>query len=100
LAQLGEQESETIAKHRDQDVRALRPNNRRAGQFDALELLRTKRLIRWEDIFMQKQNDQIVETAVGARAVFLGRPVLVVLVVSFVLGVAVMTLTYLGAFKI
>jgi hypothetical protein len=100
LAQLGEQESETIAKHRDQDVRALRPNNRRAGQFDALELLRTKRLIRWEDIFMQKQNDQIVETAVGARAGFLGRPVLVVLVVSCVLGVAVMTLTYLGAFKI
>ena len=63
----------------------------------------------WELIFfqmidggempMEKKNDQIVETAVEARAGFLGRPVLLVLVVSCALAVAVMVLTYVGVVK-
>jgi hypothetical protein len=48
---------------------------------------------------MEKKNDQIVETAVEARAGFLGRPVLLVLVVSCALAVAVMVLTYVGVVK-
>jgi hypothetical protein len=52
------------------------------------------------EIPMEKKNDQkIVETAVEARAGFLGRPVLLVLVVSCVLAVAVMVLTYVGVVK-
>ena len=38
------------------------------------------------EIPMEKKNDQIIETAVEARAGFLGRPVLLVLVVSCVLA--------------
>ena len=48
---------------------------------------------------MEKKNDQIVETAVEARAGFLGRPVLWVLVVSCALAVVVMVLTYVGVVK-
>jgi hypothetical protein len=48
---------------------------------------------------MEKKNDHIVETAVEARAGFLGRPVLLVLVVSCALAVAVMVLTYVGVVK-
>ena len=48
---------------------------------------------------MKKNGDQIVETAVEARAGFLGRPVLLVLVVSCVLAAVVMVLAYVGAFK-
>ena len=51
------------------------------------------------EIPMQTENDQIVETAVEARAGFLGRPVLLVLVVSCALAVVVMVLTYVGVVK-
>ena len=37
---------------------------------------------------MKKDGEQIVETAVEARAGFLGRPVLLVLIVSCALAVA------------
>jgi hypothetical protein len=49
---------------------------------------------------MEKMNNQIVETAVEARAGFLGRPVLLVLVVSCVLAAAFMVLTYVGVVKL
>jgi hypothetical protein len=52
------------------------------------------------EVPMQKKGDQIVETAVEARAGFLGRPVLLVLVVSCVLAAAVMVLTYVGVVKL
>jgi hypothetical protein len=38
---------------------------------------------------MEKQNGRIVESAVGARGGFLGRPVLVVLIVSSLLLIAI-----------
>jgi hypothetical protein len=47
---------------------------------------------------MHKDGKQIVETAVEARAGFLGRPVLLVLVVSCILAVAALVLTYSGMF--
>ncbi len=45
---------------------------------------------------MHKNGRQTVETAVEARGGFLGRPVLLVLVVSCVLAVAALVLTYSG----
>ena len=45
---------------------------------------------------MKKENDQIVETAVEARGGFLGRPVLLVLVVSVALAIAFMVFSYMG----
>jgi hypothetical protein len=52
------------------------------------------------EVPMEKKGDQIVETAVEARAGFLGRPVLLVLIVSCVLAAAVMVLTYVGVVKL
>jgi hypothetical protein len=49
---------------------------------------------------MKKNGDQIVETAVEARAGFLGRPVLLVLVTSCLLAVVVMVLAYVGVVKL
>lgn len=46
--------------------------------------------------FMEKDKEQIVETAVEARGGFLGRPVLLVLVVSVALAVAFMIFSYMG----
>ncbi len=48
---------------------------------------------------MHKEGDQIVETPVEARAGFLDRPVLVVLIVSVVLAAACLAVTYAGIFK-
>ncbi len=48
---------------------------------------------------MKKDGEQIVETAVEARAGFLGRPVLLVLVVSVALAVAFMVFSYMGTPK-
>jgi hypothetical protein len=45
---------------------------------------------------MQKDGNQIVETAAEARGGLLGRPVLLVLVVSCVLAVAALLITYSG----
>lgn len=45
---------------------------------------------------MRTENGHIVETAVEARAGFLGRPVLVVLVVSTALVIIAFSMTYLG----
>lgn len=47
---------------------------------------------------MHKEGDRIVETSVEARQGVLGRPVLVVLVVSCVLAVVVMAIAYAGVF--
>jgi hypothetical protein len=47
---------------------------------------------------MHKEGDHIVETAVEARQGFLGRPVLVVLVVSCVLAVVFLGLSFVGVF--
>ncbi|CAN0479833.1 unnamed protein product [Phaeothamnion confervicola] len=45
---------------------------------------------------MKKENGQIVETAVEARGGLLGRPVLLVLIVSVALAVAFMVFSYVG----
>jgi hypothetical protein len=47
---------------------------------------------------MRKEGGRIVETPVEARAGFLDRPVLAVLIVSAVLAAAFMALTYVGVF--
>lgn len=47
---------------------------------------------------MHKDGDHIVETPVEARQGFLDKPVLVVLVISCVLTVLFMALTYAGMF--
>ena len=46
---------------------------------------------------MHKDGKQTVETAVEARGGRLGRPVLVILLVSCVLAIAALILTYSGA---
>lgn len=46
---------------------------------------------------MHKDGKQIVETAVEARGGLLGRPVLLVLIVSCFLAMAALIVTYLGA---
>jgi hypothetical protein len=58
----------------------------------------------WEDgplashrrFLMHNDGKQVVETAVEARGGLLGRPVLLVLVVSCVLAVAALIITYSG----
>ena len=50
-----------------------------------------------QEISVHKDGKQIVETAVEARGGLLGRPVLLVLIVSCVLAVAVLIVTYSGA---
>ena len=47
---------------------------------------------------MHKEGNQTVESAVEARGGFLGRPVLIVLVVSVVLALLAMALSYAGFF--
>jgi hypothetical protein len=49
---------------------------------------------------MHKENGQTVESAVEARAGFLDRPVLLVLMASSVLAVVVLALTYAGVFSL
>jgi hypothetical protein len=46
---------------------------------------------------MHKDGKQVVETGVEARGGLLGRPVLLVLLVSSVLAVAALIVTYSGA---
>ena len=48
---------------------------------------------------MYKDGEKIVESPVEARAGFLDRPVFLVLVVSVVLAVAAMALSYAGFFS-
>jgi hypothetical protein len=67
--------------------------------FDQMELIHFQ-IISATEVPMEKKGDQIVETAVEARAGFLGRPVLWVLIVSCVLAAAVMVLTYVGVVKL
>jgi len=47
---------------------------------------------------MHKEGNQTVESPVEARAGFLDRPVLMVLVVSVVLAITAMVLSYAGFF--
>jgi hypothetical protein len=49
-----------------------------------------------QEISMHKDGKQTVETAVEARGGLLGRPVLLVLLVSCVLAVAALIFTYSG----
>ena len=50
-----------------------------------------------QEISVHKDGKQIVETAVEARGGLLGRPVLLVLIVSCVLAVFALIVTYSGA---
>jgi hypothetical protein len=52
------------------------------------------------EIDMKKDNEQIVETAVEARGGRLGRPVLLVLIVSVALTIAFMVFSYIGTPKL
>jgi hypothetical protein len=52
--------------------------------------------IGWSEVEMKKDNGQIVETAVEARGGLLGRPVLLVLIVSVALAVAFMVFGYVS----
>ena len=61
------------------------------------ELVRVRAVGLSQEISMHKDGKQIVETAVEARGGLLGRPVLLVLLVSCVLAVAVLIVTYSGA---
>jgi hypothetical protein len=47
---------------------------------------------------MERRNEEIVETSTEARQGFLGRPVLMVLVVSCVLAIAALALSFVGVF--
>ena len=47
---------------------------------------------------MHKENGQVIETAVEARAGFLDRPTLVVLIVSTSLMIGVFAVLYIGFF--
>ena len=49
-----------------------------------------------QEISVHKDGKQVVETAVEARGGLLGRPVLLVLLVSCVLAVAALIVTYSG----
>jgi hypothetical protein len=51
------------------------------------------------ETIMHKEGNHVVENAVEARAGFLDRPVLVVLVVSTCLVAAIFYLLYLGNFS-
>jgi hypothetical protein len=48
------------------------------------------------ELSMHKDGKQVVETAVEARGGLLGRPVLLVLLISCVLAVAALIVTYSG----
>jgi hypothetical protein len=50
-----------------------------------------------QEISVHKDGKQVVETAVEARGGLLGRPILLVLIVSCVLVVAALIAAYLGA---
>jgi hypothetical protein len=47
---------------------------------------------------MERRGEKIVESSIEARQGFLGRPVLVVLVVSCVLAIAALAVSYSGVF--
>ena len=47
---------------------------------------------------MQRQGEQVVESAVEARAGFLDRPVLAILMISATLAVLAMIASYIGVF--
>jgi hypothetical protein len=49
---------------------------------------------------MKKKGDQIIESAVEARAGFLDHPALLVLVASSVLAVAFLALAFVGVIKL
>src|ERR1700730_2042392 len=61
------------------------------------ELVRGRAVGLSQEISMHKDGKQVVETAVEARGGLLDRPVLLVLVVSCVLAVAALIVTYSGA---
>ena len=52
-----------------------------------------------EEAIMHKEGDHVVETAVEARAGFLDRPVLAVLVVGSLLAAVFLALTFAGVVK-
>jgi hypothetical protein len=60
------------------------------------ELVRGRAVGLSQEISMHKDGKQVVETAVEARGGLLGRPVLLVLLVSCVLAVAALIVTYSG----
>jgi hypothetical protein len=60
------------------------------------ELVRGRAVALAQEISMHKDGQQVVETAVEARGGLLGRPVLLVLIVSCVLAAAALIVTYSG----
>jgi hypothetical protein len=60
------------------------------------ELVRARAVALSQEISMHKDGKHVVETAVEARGGLLGRPVLLVLIVSCVLAAAALIVTYSG----
>jgi hypothetical protein len=76
------------------------PRNLRRATFDLASHSEERNPCRAKVLgHMEKDNDQIVESAVEARGGRLGRPVLWVLIVSCALAVAFMIFTYVGTPK-
>ena len=76
----------------------LEPKSRNAERSGGFwNLCEGRRLVRSQESSMHKDGKQIVETAVEARGGLLGRPVLLVLIVSCILAVAALVVTYSGA---
>ena len=63
----------------------------------ARNLYEHRQLVRSQEVPMHKDKGQIVETATEARGGLPGRPVLLVLIVSCVLAVAGLIITYSGS---
>ena len=60
------------------------------------EPVRARAVALSQEILMHKDGNQVVETAVEARGGLLGKPVLVVLIVSCVLAIGLLGMTYAG----
>jgi hypothetical protein len=72
-------------------------NIRRPQRFERFwNLCEGRQLVVSQEISMHKDEKQIVETAVEARGGLLGRPVLLVLVVSCALAIVALIVTYSG----
>ena len=75
-----------------QPARRVRPTKLNSPKVQ--ELVRGPAVGPSQEISMHKDGNEIVETAVEARGGLLGRPVLLVLLVSCVLAVAALIVTY------
>jgi hypothetical protein len=92
-----------LKKRRTEELNESRPDSSggfhraSAGIQKVRELVRVQVVGLSQEISMHNDGKQVVETAVEARGGLLGRPVLLVLLVSCVLAIAALIVTYSGA---